>query len=192
MANIKGTAKWAKLGIPKDNYDEYNNNGNKNYVVNLYVTPEKLTEFKKELVEAYEAAKTDPKFFQKGKPVEFPSEPVLPVKTDADGKEFITLKTKAFVKDKETGEETQKTFPLFDKAGKVLDKSVGNNSKINVSYALDVYRIAKNNAGVVAYMNAILVEELVEFGGGTAAAFGFDVETPADDYGFKSDEEVPI
>ena len=41
-------------------------------------------------------------------------------------------------------------------------------------------------------MNAILVEELVEFGGGTAAAFGFDVETPADDYGFKSDEEVPI
>ena len=104
MANIKGTAKWAKLGVPKDNYDEYNNNGNKNYVVNLYVTPEKLTEFKKELVEAYEAAKADPKFFQKGKPVEFPSEPVLPVKHDADGKEFITLKTKAFVKDKETGE----------------------------------------------------------------------------------------
>lgn len=190
MANIKGVAKWAKLGIPKESYDEYNNNGNKNYVVNLYVSDGDLKKIKAELKDAYEASKSDPKFFQKGKPVEFPDEPVLPVKSDADGKEYIAFKTKAFTKDKETGEETQKVFPLFDKTGKVLEKSVGNGSKVNVSYSLDVYRIAKNNAGVVAYMNAILVEELVEFGGGSAEAFGFDVEKPADGYGF--DEEVPI
>ena len=28
--NIKGVAKWAKLGIPKDNYDEYQGNGKQN------------------------------------------------------------------------------------------------------------------------------------------------------------------
>ena len=35
MANIKGVAKWAKLGIPKDNYDEYQGNGNKQGLLHL-------------------------------------------------------------------------------------------------------------------------------------------------------------
>ena len=50
-------------------------------------------------------------------------------------------------------------------------------------------------AGVKAYMNAILVNKLVEFGGtgGSAESFGFDVEKPSDAYGFNgSEEDVPI
>ena len=44
--NIKGTAKWAKLGIPKDNYDEYQGNGKRNYMIDLYVSDDDLVKFK--------------------------------------------------------------------------------------------------------------------------------------------------
>ena len=51
------------------------------------------------------------------------------------------------------------------------------------------------NAGVCAYMNAILVNKLVEFGSkGSAESFGFTVEKPSDEYFPESagDEEIPI
>ena len=54
MANIKGVAKWAKLGIPKDNYDEYQGNGNKNYIIDLYVSDDDLVKFKCDVAAAYE------------------------------------------------------------------------------------------------------------------------------------------
>ena len=53
--NIKGTAKWVKLGIPKDNYDEYQGNGNKNYIIDLYVSDEDLVKFKGDVAVAYES-----------------------------------------------------------------------------------------------------------------------------------------
>lgn len=193
MANIKGVAKWAKLGIPKDNYDKFDDRAVERYLVNVYVSDESLTKFKDEVSKVYEAAKEDPSFFRKGKPVDFTDKPTLPFKTDEDGKEYIVFQTHAFNTDKETKEVTQKTFPLFDKSGGILEKQVGNGSKVNVSYGFKVYRFSEDNSKVVAYMNAILVEELVEFGGGSAAAFGFDVEKPADAFGFNgTGEEVPI
>lgn len=188
MANIKGTAKWAKLGIPKDNYDEYQGNGNKNYIIDLYVSDEDLVKFKSDIAVAYESIGENEKFFKNGKPQEYPKEPMYsPVKTDGDGKEFLRFTTKAF---DDQGE--QKTFPLFGADGKPIEKQVGNGSVIQVNYSLQGIRNSAKNAGVKAYMNAILVNKLVEFGGtgGSAESFGFDVEKPADKY--FTDEEVPI
>ena len=53
MANIKGVAKWAKLGIPKDNYDEYQGNGKRNYMIDLYVSDDDLVKFKGDIDAAY-------------------------------------------------------------------------------------------------------------------------------------------
>ena len=186
--NIKGTAKWAKLGIPKDDYDEYQGNGNKNYIIDLYVSDEDLVKFKGDIAVAYKSIGENEKFFKNGKPQEYPKEPMYsPVKTDGDGKEFLRFTTKAF-----TPEGEQNTFPLFGADGKPMEKQVGNGSVIQVNYILRGIRNSAKNAGVKAYMNAILVNKLVEFGGtgGSAESFGFDVETPADKY--FSDEEVPI
>lgn len=191
MANIKGVAKWAKLGIPKDNYDEYQGNGNKNYIIDLYVSDDDLVKFKGDIAVAYESIGKNEKFFKNGKPQEYPKEPMYsPVKTDADGKEFLRFTTKAF-----TPEGEQKTFPLFGADGKPMEKQVGNGSVIQVNYTLQGIRNSAKNAGVKAYMNAILVNKLVEFGGtgGSAESFGFDVEKPSDAYGFHgSEEDVPI
>lgn len=186
MANIKGTAKWAKLGIPKDNYDEYQGNGNKNYIIDLYVSNEDLVKFKSDISAAYASIGENEKFFKNGKPQEYPKEPMYtPLRTDADGKEFLRFTTKAF-----DDEGNQKVFPLFGANGKPLEKQVGNGSEIQLNYAMSGIRNSKANAGVKAYMNAIQVDKLVERGGNTADSYGFD--KPSDSYGFSGNEEIPI
>jgi hypothetical protein len=190
MANIKGVAKWPKLGIPKDNYDEYNNNGKKNYTVDLYVTDDELTKFESQYQAAYDTIETNPKYQKNGNPQEYPKEMLYtPTRVDKDGKKFIKFTTKAFTDDGE-----QKTFPLFDSKLVPLDKQMANGSVVQVNYSLAGVRNNVKNAGVCAYMNAICVDKLVEFGSkGTPDSFGFDVEAPADSYGFSgTEEENPI
>ena len=188
---ITGVAQWAKLGIPKDNYDEYQGNGNKNYIIDLYVSPENLEKFKADFAAAYDSIKDNPKYQKNGTPQPYPGEPqYLPTRTDKDGKEFIRFTTKAFTPDGE-----QKTFPLFDSTGKPLEKQVGNGSEITVSYVLSGIRNNAKNAGVCAYMNAIMVNKLVEFGAkGSAESFGFTFDKPSDEYFPEpaGDEEIPI
>jgi len=189
MANIKGVAKWAKLGIPKDNYDEYEGNGKKKYTVDLYVTDEELAKYESQYQAAYDTIETNPKYQKNGKTQEYPKEMQYTPTRTKDGQKFIKFTTYAFTDDGE-----QKTFPLFDSHKGILDKQVGNGSVVQVNYSLAGVRNNAKNAGVCAYMNAILVNNLVELGGnGSVDSFGFDVEKPADAFGFNgTEEEVPI
>lgn len=107
--------------------------------------------------------------------------------------------------DKETGEETgfielnfttqavskdgkPRKMRLFDAKGVSInpdDVKVAGGSVIKVNFTpSNYYMAASKEAGVKLYLNAVQVIELVEFGGGNAADFGFEEE---EGYSYEAD-----
>lgn len=99
----------------------------------------------------------------------------IPIKKEFDeddketGRWYVTFKTSAKFKP-----------GVFDKHGAIIPETVmvGNGSTVRVNYCENVYEAF--GGGVNFYLNAVQVLQLVEFKPQTAAAYGFDVENPAE------------
>lgn len=91
-----------------------------------------------------------------------------PIKRELDendqptGKFYVTFKTAEKFKP-----------PVYDRAGNLIDKQIGNGSKVRVSYIEYIYTAF--GGGLSFYLNAVQVMELTEFQSQSPAAFGFDV-----------------
>ena len=191
---INGKAMWAKVGLKEKDYDDYK--GKLSYQVDVYPAAADLEKYKSDIHKMYKELAAEEHYEIKGKELKLPNEPSsICVGTDKDGKEYIRFSTYVMKKDRKTGSEYESKVPVFSHDGAVFKgESIGNGSTIQVNYTPTLWKQnpmpGVANAGMKAYLNAILVKDLVTFGGGSAESFGFDVETPSDEF-FK-EEEVPI
>ncbi|MFH1952540.1 MAG: hypothetical protein ABIL06_13085 [Pseudomonadota bacterium] len=104
---------------------------------------------------------------------------------DPTGRYFITFKT---------GEQ----YPpkIFDKHGQIIPQEVlvGNGSKVRVAFTMASYD--GFGGGVTMYLGAVQVIELVEYQGGSASDYGFEVEEGIADPFTKSNnddsEDIPF
>lgn len=184
-----GTAHWTKVN---SRYDEYD--GKRKYMLDLSF--DKATEAKmKALCDGFrEKAKKFSEF--EGK--DWVSDETCGYKTQDDGSLWFHFWTYAFYTDKKTGEEVQKVIPVFNHpANKVMgkDESIGNGSEVRVKFTPSAYWSSKKSNGVSLYLDKIVVEKLVEFGGGNDfSEFGIDVPKPSDGFAdmTAADEEIPI
>lgn len=83
-------------------------------------------------------------------------------------KEHFTLKS---------GETIHRTVPIFDCDNREISKSltgIGNGSKVRVAYELAPFFMSDKNYGVSLRLSAIQIIDLVEYGGNSAAGFGFE------------------
>jgi hypothetical protein len=93
-----------------------------------------------------------------------------------DGQVQLKLKVKALGKDK-AGETYSRAPKLFNASGEVITDNIGGGSKLKVAVVPYCWYTASLGAGVTLQPKAIQVLELVTWGdGGSAAAYGFDVE----------------
>ena len=92
---------------------------------------------------------------------------------DSTGMVSVALKTKAVVKDKETGLTKPKTLPIINKYGKPIPEgtSVGNGSTIKAAYS-SFCTTVKGVCYLSLYLNAVQVLDLVEYSGN----YGFTFE----------------
>lgn len=127
------------------------------------------------------AANADPKM--KGKKFKLGSKPYT-VEKETDTVLF-NFSMAAKYEDKKTKEVKDMRPAVFGPDGKPLgaDVRVGGGSKIQVAYGIG-YTLKSdkelgNRAYVKLYLNAVMIHELVEFGG-NAASYGFDVSAAAE------------
>jgi hypothetical protein len=93
-----------------------------------------------------------------------------------DGQVQLKLKVKALGKDK-AGETYSRAPKLFNASGEVITDNIGGGSKLKVAVVPYCWYTASLGAGVTLQPKAVQVLELVTWGdGGSAAAYGFDVE----------------
>lgn len=114
--------------------------------------------------------------------------PIKEVK-DADkkvvkGKKMLYFKTKAFFKDKKTGEKVSLKPKLFDGSGNFIKKSlpIGNGTIAQVNFAWRSTKMSGEDRRTKEkycdvfmsfYLNAVAIHELVTYGA-SAEGFGFD------------------
>lgn len=164
-----GEAKWAHVHTPKKPYME---KGEPKYQIDV----------------VFEA--TDPAWQAWGADV-MAKLKALPTQKDKDGKPMakqMPIKKEVGEDDKPTGRffvtfKTGSKFKpgLFDRFGKEIPENVliGNGSKVKVNYSPDTFDAF--GGGLVFYLNAVQVLELVEYKPSTADAYGFTSDTPADE-----------
>lgn len=126
-------------------------------------------------VERAEAKKKDPK--KTFKPLKLADSSI--VTNEETGAVTIGFKMKASGISKKTQKPWAMRPAVFDAAGQPLapDKQVGGGSKVMVAYTLNPFSTAIG-VGVSLRLEAVQVIELVEFGQGDAAQYGFKNETP--------------
>ncbi len=151
-----GFAKWAHIHKPKKPFQGV---GNPKYMIDVIFDPKDpaWNAWAKSLSEAVKKA---------GK--NSPLKKELDSNDEPTGNYYVTFKTS----DK---------FPptVFDKRGKVMEGvKIGNGSKVRVAYIENEY--TSFGGGINLYLNAVQVQELVEFGSHTAEGYGFDVELSDD------------
>lgn len=172
--NIKlnGKAKWAMVRKP-----EVFQGQEVGYSICLEMPQEKLEAYKKAMEQYFHDELETGTL--KGKRIN-PKVPMhMGVKEDNEGNEMVKAKTKTFYIDKSTGERVNKTIPIFDKYGRILDENIliGNGSDVQVACEARPYVVRKDLYGIALYLKAVQVVNLVEYnsGGGEASAYGFDV-----------------
>ena len=150
-----GEAKWAHVHEPKTGFD-----GGDDGKFQVDLVFEKGGEWDNICRDVNEKYKANEKL--KHNPVK----PEKDQNGEKTGRGYITFKTGA-----------QYPPKVFDKFGHVItsDIMVGNGSTVRVNYTMDQYN-HRGNEGVTFYFNAIMVDDLVEYKGGSAEDFGFPVE----------------
>mgnify|MGYP005854901653 FL=1 len=181
MVSPKGVAKYPRLLEPDT---KFNKDGE--YRVRLLFAADDATtkEFCATLDElskaAYEEQQTTLKP-AKAKTLEL----YVPYKSEIDpdtgeetGNIEVNFKTGAQYKDKD-GNIIEKTIPLFDAAGKKIERkiNIGSGSVLRVSFTpVSFYAANGNSAGVSLRLNAVQVIQLKEWKGATAEGYGFGKE----------------
>ena len=128
------------------------------YSIQVEVTEEQTTKIKAFFQKKLEDAFPDKKF--KG-------DMSIPFKEQKDGVLAVKLRTNLGYTDKMTGDFRPRVVPIFDKYGNELDKSilVGNGSDVQVSGVYKLFYESATKWGVRFYLEAIKVNELVQYGG---------------------------
>lgn len=174
---IKGTAYWAHVVTP-ETYD-----GKEiGYSIQVELDEERQKKLIKYLEQFWEENKPDGKMSPK-------VDPNLPFIETDDGNIRFKAKTKHEYKAQD-GTMQQRYIPIFQADGTPLPKGtlIGNGSKVQVNVTPATYRVSQSSFGVTLYLNAVLVEELVEYGVRDASSYGFEY-TPSED-GEEADEDM--
>lgn len=186
----KGKAMWAKINSRIDEYE-----GKKKYSIDVTFDHDGEQKMLKVINDALEEAKNSPEY--SGKVWRNDTERLsYHPETDKDGNETGSLvfhfQTKAFMTDRETGEEVQKIIPVFSNEEKRKlnkDESIGNGSMVRVKFTPSAYWMNKSSNGINLYLSKIVVDKWVKFGGGDDDFSEFGIGT---DDAFLSDEDIPI
>lgn len=186
----KGKAMWAKINSRIDEYE-----GKKKYSIDVTFDHDGEQKMLKVINDALEEAKNSPEY--SGKVWRNDTERLsYHPETDKDGNETGNLvfhfQTKAFMTDRETGEEVQKIIPVFSNEEKRKlnkDESIGNGSVVRVKFTPSAYWMNKSSNGINLYLSKIVVDKWVKFGGGDDDFSEFGIGT---DDAFLSDEDIPI
>lgn len=186
----KGKAMWAKINSRIDEYE-----GKKKYSIDVIFDKDGEQKMLKVVNDALDEAKNSPEYSDKvwrNDTDRFSYHP----ETDKDGNETGSLvfhfQTKAFMTDRETGEEVQKIIPVFSNEEKRKlnkDESIGNGSMVRVKFTPSAYWMNKSSNGINLYLSKIVVDKWVKFGGGDDDFSEFGIGT---DDAFLSDEDIPI
>lgn len=186
----KGKAMWAKINSRIDEYE-----GKKKYSIDVIFDKDGEQKMLKVVNDALDEAKNSPEYSGKVWRNDTDRLSYHP-ETDKDGNETGSLvfhfQTKAFMTDRETGEEVQKIIPVFSNEEKRKlnkDESIGNGSMVRVKFTPSAYWMNKSSNGINLYLSKIVVDKWVKFGGGDDDFSEFGIGT---DDAFLSDEDVPI
>ncbi len=186
----KGKAMWAKINSRIDEYE-----GKKKYSIDVIFDKDGEQKMLKVINDALDEAKNSPEYSGKVWRNDTDRLSYHP-ETDKDGNETGSLvfhfQTKAFMTDRETGEEVQKIIPVFSNEEKRKlnkDESIGNGSMVRVKFTPSAYWMNKSSNGINLYLSKIVVDKWVKFGGGDDDFSEFGIGT---DDAFLSDEDIPI
>lgn len=186
----KGKAMWAKINSRIDEYE-----GKKKYSIDVIFDKDGEQKMLKVVNDALDEAKNSPEYSGKVWRNDTDRLSYHP-ETDKDGNETGSLvfhfQTKAFMTDRETGEEVQKIIPVFSNEEKRKlnkDESIGNGSMVRVKFTPSAYWMNKSSNGINLYLSKIVVDKWVKFGGGDDDFSEFGIGT---DDAFLSDEDIPI
>jgi hypothetical protein len=130
----------------------------------------------KRLVEDGKKAKAPASF----KRADLPYKMELNDEGEETGRMLFNFKLKAKGKTRE-GEVFERRVALYTKGGQPLpkDKKIGGGSMLQVSYEPNPFYTGGLGAGVSLRMEAVMVHDLVEWGGRDASGYGFDVDDTA-------------
>ena len=170
---IRGKAYWAHVHSP-ETYE----GKQLGYSIMVKIDDDKLEALKNKLENLFnEAETTMAKKPNRKKPMN------LSIKEDSKAGECIKAKTLHYYKNRETGEITPKTLPVFKKNGEPLEQGVqiGNGSEVIINVTPSPYVVNPSTYGVQLRLNAVQVLDLVEYGARSAQTFGFDIEDDEDD-----------
>lgn len=186
----KGKAMWAKINSRIDEYE-----GKKKYSIDVIFDKDGEQKMLKVINDALDEAKNSPEYSGKVWRNDTDRLSYHP-ETDKDGNETGNLvfhfQTKAFMTDRETGEEVQKIIPVFSNEEKRKlnkDESIGNGSVVRIKFTPSAYWMNKSSNGINLYLSKIVVDKWVKFGGGDDDFSEFGIGT---DDAFLSDEDIPI
>lgn len=186
----KGKAMWAKINSRIDEYE-----GKKKYSIDVIFDKDGEQKMLKVINDALDEAKNSPEYSGKVWRNDTDRLSYHP-ETDKDGNETGSLvfhfQTKAFMTDRETGEEVQKIIPVFSNEEKRKlnkDESIGNGSMVRIKFTPSAYWMNKSSNGINLYLSKIVVDKWVKFGGGDDDFSEFGIGT---DDAFLSDEDIPI
>lgn len=183
-----GTAMYVKVNSRVDEYE-----GKKKYSLNIIFKDKgKEAAFKKVcddfLIKAKGLADFEGKQWRKGNDRCGYTE-------NEDGTLSFRFQTQAFYTDKETGEEKQRFIPVLNAATKkklANDVMIGNGSEVRVSFTPTAYWMTKESNGVNLYLNKMVVDKLIEYGGNDDFSdFGIEVASEANEFS-DMDEDCPI
>ena len=197
LVSPKGYALWVKVGKRVDEYE-----GKKKLVVNMYFDDATEAKMKKLCDKFLSDAKKSEEF--KGKNWR-PSNDrcgyeIRNIKVNGEEQEKALFKfwTGATVTDPDTDEVRKKVVPIYsvERKKKInpYEVDIGNGSEIRVAFRPEAYWTSRDSNGVSLYLNKMVVDKLVEYGGDNSFdEFGISVDEDENE-GFDSDEdeEVPF
>lgn len=199
VGTVRAQCMWAK--VRRGQAESYQEGAKKyvkdplgTYTIDLAITPETLDEIEKEAERLRLEFKNK---YCKGKKVidceieekEFYTKEGSDPDPITEGKVKLTPKAKAGGTRKD-GTEWFKDIPVFTPDGKTLHKKeLGNGSDVEVQITLVPYNMGKE-LGCSVKLGAIVVHDLVEYGGQEENVFGFTVE--ASDEPEEDDNDLPF
>lgn len=167
---LKGKAYWAHVRTP----EKWDGEETGYSIMVQLESEEKLEKLKKYLSDFWDEHKSE----LDGKKLKAKADFLSPFKELDDGTVCVKARTLHYYKNRKTGEITPKTLPVFKADGTPLEEGVlvGNGSKVQVNVTPAISYANSSKYGVKLYLNAVVVNELVEYHSAKSAnEYGFDL-----------------
>lgn len=176
---IKGKAFWAKVRTP-----ETYQGMPVGYSVQVEMPEENL----KKMV-AYFTDKCKNEHFVDKK---CDGEITLPIKTDANGKTTVKVKTKHYYVEKSTGKQVKKVIPIYNEYGEIIpeDVLIGNGSDVEVACNVKYFYDGAKKWGVRLYLQSMMVTNLVQYSTDGSEEFEFKKRPEHSEESVTQEDEV--